>query len=249
MTRTARFVSLLLAASAGGCSDGPVHAPLSTLGASIAQDPAASRSRYNVFACTTCHAVHAAEAAGRVLPGAPLEGAANRSSYWGGETVFLREAVSRCWVGFMRGTPTDLDGPTGDALSAWLVSLGTDAGTAAATVPATWPRTITDPGPGDAAAGQAVWTRACQSCHGSFGTGARRLGTIVSVLPNDTVQTHCSDTVPAGYADRNAYIRTIAAEKIRHGSFLGYAGTMPPFSVETLSDAQVRDLAAMFRCP
>jgi thiosulfate dehydrogenase len=36
--------------------------------------------------------------------------------------------------------------------------------------------------------------------------------------------------------------RLIFTEKIRHGLFLGYGGTMPPFSSQLLSDAEVSDL-------
>jgi thiosulfate dehydrogenase len=36
-------------------------------------------------------------------------------------------------------------------------------------------------------------------------------------------------------------------EKVRHGAFLGFAGTMPPFATETLSEPQVDDLMAYIR--
>ena len=38
--------------------------------------------------------------------------------------------------------------------------------------------------------------------------------------------------------------RLIFIEKVRHGSFLGYGGQMPPFSLESLSDAELGDLLA-----
>ena len=55
--------------------------------------------------------------------------------------------------------------------------------------------------------------------------------------------------MPSLVKEGGKMMRTVVVEKIRHGSFLGYAGTMPPFSVEALSDADVRDLTMLFRCP
>jgi cytochrome c553 len=152
----------------------------------------------------------------------------------------------------MRGVPADLDGPDGQSLGAWLDSLapeGSTEGTAAVTT--TWPRVVRDPGEGgDRARAQAVWNRACATCHGAIETAAGRISTLASVLPRDTVVEHCDDDLAVvGYTDRQAYIRAIVTEKTRHGSFLGYAGVMPPFSTEALSDGDMRDLAAFFRCP
>ncbi len=243
--------ALALALLVPACADTVVNETAAAQGAMLSRDPTASRSRYNVFACATCHAERAADVGSRILPGAPLEGAARRATYWGGETVHLREAVERCWVFFMRGTPTDLDGITGEALYAWLQSLSPpDSTTGTQTVPATWPRVIRPlEGEGDATAGRATWQRACANCHGALGTGAGRLSTLVSIVPNDTQVEHCSDVIPPTYPNATAYMRTVVVEKIRHGSFLGYAGTMPPFSNELLSDDEVRNLTALFRCP
>jgi thiosulfate dehydrogenase len=240
----------LLALGAAACADTEVHLPAAAEGAALAQSPAASRSRYNVFACTTCHAARASEVGARLLPGAPLEGAARRPSYWGGETAHLDEAVTRCWTFFMRGTPTDLDGPTGEALYAWLGSLSADASTVGTqAVAQSFPRTVRPLGEGDAGRAQAVWARACASCHGAVGSGAGRLGPLVTVLPGGTQTEHCDDALPASYDNHTTYLRTVVVEKVRHGSFLGYAGSMPPFAVEALSDADLRDLTALFRCP
>lgn len=238
--------------AAGGCGgEVEVRQPLSARGAELAQSPGVTGSRYNVFACTTCHAVRAGDVGTRIFPGAPLEGAARRPSFWGGETTHLREAVERCWVFFMRGVPEDLDGPNGQAIWAWLESIaptGSTVGTSP--VANTWPRTVGDPGAGgDPTRGMAVWNRACASCHGGFSTGAGRLGPLVSIVPQATVDEHCDDELPPGYPDYQSYIRGVLMEKTRHGSFLGYAGTMPPFSEQALTDDEVRDLASMFRCP
>ncbi len=245
LTALIALVSLLVA-----CGDTERREPLSAQGAAIASDPSSSRSRYNVFACTTCHALRPADVGTRVLPGATLEGAARRSSYWGGDVVHLREAVERCWVFFMRGTSTDLDGPTGDALSAWLDSLAPEGSTAGTQpVPHTWPRSVRTLGDGDAALARPVWDRACANCHGAIGSGAGRLGPNVSIIPSATQEQHCASEFPSTYPDVTTYMRTVVVEKIRHGSFLGYAGSMPPFSNEVLSDDDVRHLTALFRCP
>lgn len=250
MRRPLARVALVLAALSS-CADDPRVAPLAERGAEVANDPRVTRSQYNVFACTTCHALDARAPGGRVFPGAPLRGAARRPSFWGGEVVRVREAVERCWVDFMRGVPEDLDGPDGRALDAWLLSLapeGSSEGTAP--VAMSWPRAVRDLGPGDRARGQAVWSRACAHCHGAVGTGAGRIGPAASVVPRDTLREHCDrDIAAVGYTDRQAYIRATVAEKTRHGSFLGYAGVMPPFANEVLTDDELRDLTAFFVCP
>jgi thiosulfate dehydrogenase len=236
--------ALLLA----GCGDVVRNAPLAERGAQLARDPSVSRSQYNRFACLTCHAERAGDVGGRSLPGAVLAGAARRPTFWGGEVLHLREAVGRCWLYFMRGVPADLDGPTGDALYAWLAALSEGDAGVTDPVPFTIPRTARDLPGGDAARGQRVYARACQSCHGAFGSGSGRAGPLVTIVPGDTLAEHCRGTPPAGVADLPTYVRLVVYQKTRHGSFLGYGGTMPPFSTESLSDADLADIVAMFRC-
>ena len=240
-----------LMAALTSCADEARVAPLAELGAELASDPRGTRSQYNVFACTTCHAVRAGAQGGLVMVGAPLQGAARRPSFWGGEVVRLREAVERCWVNFMRGVPEDLDGPSGRAIDAWLLSLAPEGSTeGTAPVTRTWPRSVRDLGPGDRVRGQVVWNRACALCHGALDTGAGRIGAVASVIPQSTIREHCGrDIAMAGYTDRQAYIRATVIEKTRHGSFLGYAGVMPPFASEVISDDEMRDLTAFFVCP
>ncbi len=251
MRRRRPPVAWALAAALASCADDPRVAPLAERGAALASDPRVTRSQYNPFACTTCHPVRAGSQGGVTLPGAPLQGAARRPSFWGGEVVRMREAVERCWVNFMRGAPEDLDGPDGRAIDAWLLSLAPEGSTeGTAPVPRTWPRTVRDLGPGDRTRGQAVWNRACSHCHGAIGTGEGRIGPAASVIPRDTIREHCNrDFMSVGYPDRQSYIRATVTEKTRHGSFLGYAGVMPPFANEVLSDDEMRDLTAFFECP
>jgi len=243
--------SLVALGTLVGCGDTVREEPLAVRGAALARDANVSGSRYNRFACLTCHAERAADVGDRILPGAVLEGAVRRPSYWNGEVLHLREAVGRCWGSFMRGQDADLDGPDGQALWAWLESLspaGSTAGTAPVTL--TWPRTSRDLGTGgNATRGAVLWQRACANCHGSFGAGAGRLAPLASLLPQDTLTEHCQGELPFGVDSFAAYVRIVVHQKTRHGSFLAYAGSMPPFAEEQLSDADLADIVAMFRCP
>lgn len=248
---TLRWIARSVACAAlalGGCGDVAPTDPLVARGAQLARDPASSRSRYNRFACLTCHAERATDVGARILPGAVLEGAARRASYWGGEALYLREAVERCWVYFMRGVPEDLDGATGEALWAWLDALS-PAATSARAVPFTVPRTTRDLTGGDPARGREVFGRACASCHGAFGSSAPTLGRYVSRLPADSVNGHCRGRPPEGVPDLPTYLRMVVYQKTRHGGLLGYGGTMPPFSTEVLSEEALQDIVALFRCP
>lgn len=246
-----RCLGGLALAALVSCADETVVAPLAERGAALARDPNVSGSQYNRFACTTCHVDRPTEAGERIMPGAPLRGAARRPSYWNGETTHLREAVARCWVHFMRGRAEDLEGPTGDALGAWLESLspnGATEGTAA--IAHSWPRSTRDLGAGgDPARGRVLYQRACANCHGAFGSGQGRLGPLVSIVPQDTLAEHCQGELPAGVPDYASYARQVAYQKTRHGSFLGYAGSMPPFATELLSDEEMAHIVALFRCP
>jgi thiosulfate dehydrogenase len=245
-------VAVAFVVSLSACGDTERLAPLAERGAALASDARVTRSQYNAFTCLTCHPVAAGSQGARLLPGAPLQGVTRRPTYWGGEVTHLREAVERCWTGFMRGVSTDLDGPDGQALGAWLESISpADSTTGTAAVAMSWPRVVRDPGDGgDRTRALALWGRGCASCHGAFETGVGRISPLASVLPRDTLAEHCDDDLAiVGYTDRQAYIRAIMTEKTRHGSFLGYAGVMPPFANEALSDAEMRDLASLFRCP
>jgi thiosulfate dehydrogenase len=244
-------LALAMAMTMAGCGVTERQEPLSARGEALARNPNTVRTNRPCFACTTCHAARPQDAQDRVLPGAPLQGAFRRPSFWNGETLHLREAVERCWVTFLLGDASDLDGPTGEALSAWLESLsppGSTEGTAA--VRFSWPATVRnlDAG-GERASGQRVWRRACQGCHGDVNTGAGRLA-CGSVLPEEIMAAHRDDALPPTISEGRAqYYRVLAIEKVRHGSFLGYAGRMPPFSTELLSDNELRDLLLYMGLP
>jgi thiosulfate dehydrogenase len=223
-------------------SCGPEHQSYAEYGARLARDATIADNRYNAFTCLTCHAEHASDAATRIYPGAVLEGAAVRTAWWGGAALDLHTAVEYCFTHFMGGPPLDPNSDTAQALNAWLMDLAAHAPTADTTpVPFTVPATATDLPIGDATRGEAIYARACQPCHAGLNATSGRLGTS-SRIPQDTLTTHL-----ATYGA--ACTRVTFVEKIRHGSFLGLAGVMPPFSMETLSNEQVSDVLAYLGAP
>ena len=92
--------------------------------------------------------------------------------------------------------------------------------------------------PGDANRGPQVYDAACRSCHGAADSGQGRLAARIPALPGAVVQDH------AGYSP--TLLRVVFVEKVRHGSFFGYGGDMPPFSRTALSDADLADLLTWF---
>lgn len=190
-----------------------------------------SPSALNRFACSTCHDADTVTP-GRRLPGAPLAGVTRRPTFWGGQENDLLRSIEACRRHFMRAVdPLPGDSTEAEALYAFLQSLEPgDPEPAAFTVV----RAIADVPRGDARRGAALYTEACGACHGGARSGAERLTDHAPILPGETVAAH-SDYTPLE-------LRLVFIEKTRHGVFLGYSGTMPPFSVETLSDDEVGDV-------
>ncbi len=207
-------------------------------GAAWASDPGFSESRYNAFACTTCHAVPGSDPA-KILPGAPLAGAARRPSFWGGRFVTLADAVDECATKLMRGAPLDRSSKKAIDLWAWLESIADQGPQTEQPFDVVY--AIEDLPLGDAGRGAAAWAASCQSCHGAPRTGEGRLRSrtgepIASIVPDETIAYHASDGPDV--------VRQVIIEKVRHGSYLGFPGTMPPFSRQALPDAQISDLLA-----
>jgi thiosulfate dehydrogenase len=92
---------------------------------------------------------------------------------------------------------------------------------------------------GDASAAATTYRRACARCHGEPRTGVGLLAPATVVVPTATEAEHTRD---AGYDAMT--LDQIFVEKARHGNFYGLAGVMPPFSTETLTDAQLADVLA-----
>lgn len=214
-----------------GCSP----ASLADEGAALAASMSAlSPSALNLYSCRTCHEEQPGDASERLLPGAPLAGATLRTSFWGGQESDLLAALNACRGAFMgASSPLGAGSPEAAALYAYLLSLEPGS---SEPVAFTVQRTIIDLPSGSAEAGLDLYDAACATCHGAPHTGAGRLSTAVPVLPEESVAQHRE----LGYSDR--LIRLVFIEKVRHGPFLGYGGSMPPFSVETLTDPDLADV-------
>jgi thiosulfate dehydrogenase len=221
-----RWVALVVL----GCASDPgvVTTTAVERGEKLASDPGFAESRFNSFACTTCHAVNAAP---RILPGAPLGGAAKRPSFWGGRLTTLREAVEECAVKFMRSEPIDPSAKRWIDLWAYLESISEKGPKEAQ--PFTVVLNIVDLPRGSSDSGKKVYESACKTCHGAPNTGEGRLGASATV-PNDTVTEHGKDGA--------SIVRQVVVEKVRHGRYLGFPGNMPPFSKESLTDQQIGDV-------
>jgi thiosulfate dehydrogenase len=215
----------LVACSRGGDTQ-VVHGTAIDHGRAVFEDPTASPSASNPFSCATCHPP--AGAADRVSPGGSLAGAAQRASFWGGARQDLLESINDCRRLFM-----DAPAPwtTGDeearATFAYLASLGGDP----QPIAFTFIRASPDVAPGDPAVGQGVYGRACATCHGRAHDGAGRLVDFAPRLPDDVNASHAT----LAPQDR----RLVFLRKVREGAFVSAAGSMPPFSREALSDADL----------
>jgi thiosulfate dehydrogenase len=157
-----------------------------------------------------------------------------RPTYWGGFETTLLDAINQCMTSFMRGralSPTD-DRARG--LYVYLESVSTDA--TAPALPLTVVQNIVDVPSGDAQMGKQTYDQACASCHGAPHTGAGRLSSEVSLVPDETLQQHGTDP--------NSGARPVVIEKVRHGKFYNIGGNMPLFSKEALSDAQLGGILA-----
>jgi thiosulfate dehydrogenase len=225
------LAAVALAASACDGDDAPVAA--AEYGEVLFNDARLSGSAFNSFSCATCHATTPTAPAGRMDSGYTLHDSAFRKSWWGGYETRLLDAVNFCYVNFMRGVaPLPEDSPQSRALYEYLVSISPNRD--AEPLPFTVVKNVTEVARGDRARGETVYRAACLSCHGEVHTGAGRLTELASVLPE----------VTADYGELFPGIppSLVVIEKVRHGQFFGVGGNMPPYSLETLSDA---DLGAL----
>jgi len=232
-------VLLLCAATAPtlacGSSTSVEHENAVQRGATLFVNHSASESRLNAFACSTCHAADATPSA-RILPGAPLSGSRTRATFWGGQDNDLLQAINDCRTLFMQSrAPWQAGDDAAESLWAYLETLPTEP---SAAVAFTVVKSVADLPAGSATDGAQVYANACQSCHGTLHDGQGRISSLAPRLPDDTKEEHAEFSA----TDQ----RVIFVEKMRHGGFLGYGGIMPPFSAETLSDAQVADLLSLF---
>ncbi|MDP3277115.1 MAG: c-type cytochrome [Deltaproteobacteria bacterium] len=207
-------------------------------GAEVFASPQLSTSRFNQFSCRTCHRADPRERPDAILPGGLLAGSTARPTFWGGTVVSLQEAIDVCFRKFMRGGPLDTSNPDTIALYAFLQSLEQVEGAQRTALAFTVRGTTVPPMMGDATRGALLYTRACATCHGPVRATQPPI-TTASVVPTDTEAEHGS---AQGYTQ--ATLQQVLVEKSRHGAFLGFAGIMPPFSEETLSDQDLADIVA-----
>lgn len=232
---------LSIALGLGGCSDGEMSVETITPAQRGAErfDDATLGREGNPITCVDCHTTAAVTP---LLSGLPLARVAERPSFWGGQENDLLRSVNQCLYWFMgRGEPLVAGDPDGDDLFAYLESLEGDD--ALATAQPFSIGVVAWPGTGDAARGAKVYDGACRLCHGEKSTGHDALVPSSPWLPEETLAAH-----PDGeYTGEER--RLVFVEKVRHGPFLGYGGTMPPFSTEVLSDADLADLFAYLEIP
>jgi thiosulfate dehydrogenase len=204
-------------------------------GAALFSDPTASPSPLNAFSCATCHPSADADPS-RIFPGAALAGAPERPSFWGGQENDLLRSINHCRYYFMLApSPWEATDVQAEAMYAYLTSL---KGGSSEPAPFHLVGSIEEVPEGDRARGERVYERACASCHGAAHTGAGRIIETAVKLPDETIAEH-------GYLTFDER-RLVFVEKVRHGAFLGYSGTMPPFSEDVLTDAELGDLLAFF---
>jgi thiosulfate dehydrogenase len=198
-------------------------------GKELFSSKALSASRLNDYTCQSCHDAEASVPPSK-KPGAALAGVTQRPAYWGGHELDLLRAVDACRNYFMVDSEPMTDAQARD-LYAYLESLEPGDETQQ---PFTVVTDIELLPLGDELNGNRLYVSTCSTCHGAMHTGRGRLSDTVPILPEDTLVEH------AGYSLRNQ--RLVFTEKIRHGLFLGYGGTMPPLATERLSDAEVSDV-------
>jgi thiosulfate dehydrogenase len=224
---------ILVAAAACGGGD-PV--PAAEFGRQIFENPRLSADPANTYSCSTCHAVTPADPT-RLDPGYTLYDVAFRGRWWGGQEAELIDAASFCYTAFMQSESRfAADDPKAKALYEYLASISPDQPSPA--LPLSEVRYVLEVDRGDAARGAAVYAAACQRCHGAFGTGDGKLGDDSPTLP----------AAWANYATKypGQSVSQLVIEKIRHGAFYGIGGTMPPYSLEALSDADEGALLMFF---
>jgi thiosulfate dehydrogenase len=206
-------------------------------GEALFSDAKASPATVNFVSCATCHRRDPAERPGLILTGGLLRGATTRPLYWGGHDNDLLTSINHCRYFFMSArddwTPKDEEAR---AMYGYLTSLDAKAAESEKQAqPYLVQSAVTDLPAGDGTRGKDLYDRACRSCHGAASTGAGRPSERAPLLPQDTVAAH-------EYLGSPVETRKVFIEKVRHGGFLGYGGTMPPFTQALLPDA---DLAAI----
>ena len=227
MKAALKFVALALIAMAGdlvACSADVEHVSAEQRGAALFSDGTRVATH---LSCSKCHP-GADQDSERIYPGASLGGAVLRPTYWGGQENDLLRSINDCRELFQgERSPWTGSERAAQDLYAYLQELNGPS----EPVPFTVVPSVAEIPAGDRALGAQVYARACRSGHGETITGKGALLRSIPSLPDDVLLEHAEFT-----QDQQ---RLIFVEKVRHGGFFHYGGSMPPFSLETLSDAQL----------
>lgn len=240
--RTLAFAALAVGLGCTKPDDRVVRGTAVDHGAALFEDPKASPATVNFVSCATCHRREPGERPGEILTGGSLRGVTTRPRYWGGQDNDLLTSINHCRYFFMsaRDDWTRAD-EEARAMYAFLTSLDERAEPKEKEAqPYAVQNAIVDVKAGDPNRGVDVYANACSSCHGAANSGRGRPSERAPVLPEESVAAH--DYLGSLTETRKAFI-----EKIRHGGFLGYGGTMPPFSQAVLSDADLGALLAFLK--
>jgi thiosulfate dehydrogenase len=196
----------------------------------------ASGAQANAFTCATCHKTVPDPSDARIVPGAVLAGVVDRPTFWGGARNDLLRAINDCRYFFMGAQASwTADDEAAKAMYAYLASLPSLAPGAQAftIVPVAANLPV-----GDAARGAQVFDASCRACHGRPHSGDKKLRQGIPTLPEE------SRRYFEGLGFDAMQVRITFVEKARHGAFLGLYGSMPPYSTESLSDADLGSLLA-----
>ena len=213
-------------------------------GEALFRDPKISGTSFNEMSCSTCHELHAGDDPKQRFSGAPLAGALERPTYWGGQVDTLLASVNACLYYFMLANdPWTGEEDDAKAIYAYLESLELESDEAEKAPQPFTLGPVAEIAGGDAKHGATVYSEACSSCHGAKTTGAAKLVKRAPTLPEQTLKAHPAPS----YTDADR--RLIFIEKTRHGGFLGYGGQMSPLSEEALSDQDLSDLLSYLGVP
>jgi thiosulfate dehydrogenase len=199
-------------------------------GRQLLDDASVSSAGSNAFKCTTCHDLVPGQMSFR--PGYTLYDVVGRASWWGGFETTLLDSINQCVVNFMRGRPLSADDEKARAMLVYLESISPDASSGA--LPITIVQNIVDVPSGDPVMGKQIYDSGCANCHGAPHTGAGRISTAASLVPDDSLSAHGTDPKTGA--------RPVTIEKTRHGKFYMVGGNMAPYSLEVLSDAQLGEV-------
>lgn len=201
-------------------------------------ESAALGSSMNKAACATCHSNDGSQDG---WPGNTMKDIAYRSSFKGGEAD-LHGGVNACVTGWMGGTELAVDSAEYVALKTYFESISdskvTDPNAIAPEVLDNEAAYEAAYGGGDAAAGEAAYTKACARCHDN--------GLVVNVVPalNKSVlktytigriaqKVRTSGPPPSGAMDADDTT----------------PGPMPFFEMKDLSAQDLKDIIAHLKAP